>query len=130
LIQLLKAHRVSSGCWIGITTCKQNRRQAILEIEKTEKNSFQVYGFCKKKDKHEIGYGTGRYILDAGFTHVENNLTRYSIDDSKELDDDIIFEPLWERGVNGLLLTEPIFDIGSPENWLYTLQHFRLVSKS
>ena len=130
LVQLLKAYEISSSCWIGFTADKQNRRQATLKIEKTAKNISQVYGFCEQEHEQEIRYGTGRYILDVGLSYVDYNHKQRSLLDSKELDDDIVFEPLWEIGVMGLLLSEPIFDIGTPENWLYTLQHFSLDSKT
>jgi len=126
LIQLLQAYEVSSGCWIGLTAGKQNRRQAILELKTIGKNIFQVYGFCEEEYEQEVGYGTGRYILDSSIKYLDDNLTHESMQESEELDDDKVFELLWERGVKGLLLSEPIFDIGTPENWLYALQHFSL----
>ncbi len=129
LVQLLKAYKMTSGNWLGISNRKQNRRQAMLEIEMKQENSYQVHGFYNERNKQEVGYGNGRYILDDGLTYVADKTTHKSMQKSKELDDNEIFRLLWERGVKGLLLSEPIFDIGTPENWLNTLQNVGLTMR-
>jgi UTP-glucose-1-phosphate uridylyltransferase len=130
LVQLLNAYETFSSSCIGFTAEKQNRRQATLKIEKTAKSLYQVYEFSEQDREQQIGYGTGRYILDSGLRYLGDNFTHGSLQKSEELDDDKVFQPLFKKGIMGLLLSDPIFDIGTPENWLYTLQHFSLISKS
>lgn len=78
----------------------------------------------KKEHSQRIGYGTGRYILDLGLKYVGDYLSSMVSEDLKEVDDDKIFEPIWEYGVHGRMLSEPIFDIGTPTNWLHMMREF------
>lgn len=119
IIELRKAYEASPGCWIGLTANKQKRRQAILEIEKIGENTFHVNGFCKKQHTQRIGYGTGRYILGSGLDYFVDSLSQTGsgkANELNELDDDALFALLWDKGVQGTILDEPIFDIGTPEN--------------
>jgi len=124
LIQLRRAYENSSGCWIGLTKNKQNRRQAILQIEKVGGNVFRVCGFCSEKGVQMTGYGTGRYIIDSGLSYMGNYSSLLVSEDFKELDDDKIFELIWENGVFGIILSDPIFDIGTPTTWLDTITNY------
>jgi len=117
IIQLRRAYEGSPGCWIGLTANKQKRRQAVLEIRKIGQNIFYVNGFSKDKQWQYIGYGTGRYILASGLDYFVDSLSQTESLKTKELDDDALFAPLsWDKGVQGTVLDEPIFDIGTPEN--------------
>jgi UTP-glucose-1-phosphate uridylyltransferase len=122
--QLRKAYDHSPGCWIGLTETKQKRRQAILEIEKTNTAIFSIKGFSRETASNQIRYGTGRYILGTGLGYLNEYLLLSGIRKSEELDDDRVFEPLWEQGVRGIVLNEPIHDVGVPENWLRCLKEF------
>jgi UTP-glucose-1-phosphate uridylyltransferase len=124
IIQLCKAYEDSPGCWIGLTANKQKRRQAILEIEKIGENIFHVNGFCKKQHTQRIGYGTGRYILHSGLSYLGDYLPQVALQQSEEIDDDKILQPLWEKSMYGTMLSEPIFDIGIPTNWLCAVENF------
>ena len=117
IIQLRKIYEGSQGCWIGLTANKHDRRQAVLEIEKIGQNIFHVIGFRKDKSVQQVGYGTGRYILHSGLSYLGDYLPQVAIEQSEELDDDKILQPLCEQLVYGIMLSEPIFDIGSPANW-------------
>ena len=116
IIQLRRAYEGSPGCWIGLTANKQKRRQAVLEIEKIGENIFHVNGFRKDKSAQQIGYGTGRYILYSGLSYLGDYLPQVALQQTEELDDDKILQPLWEQLVYGIMLSEPIFDIGIPTN--------------
>ena len=116
IVQLCREYKKSSGNWIGLTANKQKRRQGILKIEKIKKNVFQIYGFCNKKRLQQIGYGTGRYILGSGLEYLIKPLSQRRPRKGKELDDTNVFSPLWDQGIRGTILHEPIFDIGTPEN--------------
>jgi len=124
IIQLRRAYEGSPGCWIGLTANKQKRRQAVLEIEKISENVFHVNGFLKDKSAQQIGYGTGRYILHSGLSYFGNKLPQVTLQQSEELDDTMILQPLWEQLVYGIMLSKPIFDIGIPTNWLHTMTNF------
>jgi UTP--glucose-1-phosphate uridylyltransferase len=123
IIQLRRAYEASPGCWIGLTTNKQKRRQAILEIEKIGENTFHVSEFRKDKSAQQIGYGTGRYILHPGLSYLGDYLPQVASQQSEELDDDKILQPLWEKSMYGTMLSEPIFDIGIPSNWLQSIRN-------
>lgn len=129
LVQLREVHESYSGCWIGLTREKQRRRQAILEIKIMEENVFQVCGFCKEKRAQHIGYGTGRYILGPGLGYLTDYLSRVETEGSEELGDDLLFESLWGHGVRGMVLSEPIFDIGTPINLFHSLAKLYEINK-
>lgn len=62
-------------------------------------------------------YGTGRYILGSGLDYFVDSLSQTESLKAEELDDDPLFAPLWwDKGVQGTVLDEPIFDIGTPDN--------------
>jgi len=124
IIQLRKIYEGSQDCWIGLTANKQKRRQAVLEIRKIGQNIFHVNGFRKDKSAQQIGYGTGRYILHPGLSYLGDYLPQVALQQSEELDDDKILQPLCEESMYGTMLSEPIFDIGSPANWLHTMTNF------
>ena len=124
IIQLRRAYEDSPANYIGLTANKHDRRQAVLKIRKTSQNIFQVYGFCKEKQEQHIGYGTGRYILYSGLSYLGDYLPQMALQQSEELDDDKILQPLWEQLMYGIMLSEPIFDIGKPTNWLHTMTNF------
>ena len=44
-----------------------------------------------------------------------------ALQQSEELDDDKILQPLWEKSMYGIMLSESIFDIGSPANWCQSI---------
>jgi len=121
IIQLRRAYEASPGCWIGLTANKQKRRQAVLEIEQVQGTISQVYGFCKDEPTHETGYGTGRYILDSGFEYLIDSLSQTGSGKANELDDDNLFAPLLNQGVKGIVLDDPILDVGTPENLCFAL---------
>ena len=116
MIQLRRVYEDSPGCWIGLTANKQDRRQAVLEVEKIGENKFCVVGFGNIERIQRIGYGTGRYIFGPGFDYFVDSLSQTESLKADELDDDALFAPLWDKGVRGTVLDEPIFDIGTPEN--------------
>ena len=122
IVQVRRAYDMCQGNWIGITERKQNRRQANLQVEEIGEKIFNVHGFLPQSTTHKIGYGTGRYILASGLSYLNDYLSHVKIEEAEELDDDKIFEPLWNQLVYGIVLSEPIFDIGTPKNWLYTLK--------
>ena len=124
IIQLRRAYEGSPASYIGLTANKHDRRQAVLEIEKIGENIFYVNGFRKDKSAQQIGYGTGRYILHSGLSYFGDYLPKVALQQSEELDDDKILQPLWEQLVYGIMLSEPIFDIGIPTNWLHTMTNF------
>jgi UTP-glucose-1-phosphate uridylyltransferase len=115
--QLRREYYSSPGCWIGLTETKQKRRQAILKVEKTGTTIFSVKGFSRETASKEIRFGTGRYILSTGLGYLNEYLLLSGIIKSEELDDDRVFEPLWKEGVRGIVLNEPIYDVGTPRNW-------------
>jgi UTP--glucose-1-phosphate uridylyltransferase len=115
--QLYRAFNKFPGCCIGITVNKQNRRQAIYKILKTEANLFKINGFAHENHSREIGYGTGRYILGSGLVYLTNPFCKNEQNTKKHLDDNIVFEPLFDKEILGIALKEPIFDIGNPENY-------------
>ena len=124
IIQLRRAYEGSPASYIGLTANKQDRRQAVLEIEKIGEDVFQVDGSGKKQHTQRIGYGTGRYILHSGLSYLGDYLPQVELQQSEELDDDKILQPLWEQLMYGIILSEPIFDIGIPTNWLRTIPKF------
>jgi len=124
MVQLIKTYERSPGSWVGLTNTKQKRRQAILEIEKIDNNVFRVKGFSQAKAAQQIRYGTGRYILASGLNYLGDYLSHVAKKNSEELDDDKIFEPLWKQLVYGIVLSEPIFDIGTTTNWVHTITKF------
>ena len=124
IIQLRRAYEASPGCWIGLTTNKQKRRQAILEIERIEEKVFRITGFKTNKRAQQVGYGTGRYILNSGLSYLSDYLPHVELQELEELDDDKVFDPLWNQLVHGIVLSEPIFDIGTPTNWLQAITKF------
>ena len=122
--QLRRAYDHSPGCWIGLTETKQKRRQSILEIEENNTPVFLVKGLSRGTTSKYRRYGTGRYILGTGLKYLNEYLSSLGIGKSEELDDDMVFEPLWKKGVYGILLKKPIHDVGVPENWLRCMQDF------
>ena len=124
IIQLRRAYENSPANYIGLTANKHDRRQAVLKIRKTGQNIFQVYGFCKEKQEQHIGYGTGRYILHSGLSYFGDYLPQVALQQSEELDDDKILQPLCEKSMYGTMLAEPIFDIGIPTSWVCTIANF------
>jgi UTP--glucose-1-phosphate uridylyltransferase len=122
--QLRKAYDRSPGSWIGLTEVKLKRRQSVLEVEKTDTMIFSVKGFSQETASKEIRFGTGRYILGTGLMYLQEYLLQQHIGKSEELDDDMVFEPLWEQGVHGILLKKPIHDVGILENWLRCVKEF------
>ena len=105
LIQLRNAYERCSGYWVGLTANKQKRHQAILEIETVEENLFKIHRFCKERETQQIGYSTGRYILDSGLTYLADYLSHVAMQESEEWNDDKVFEPLWEKGVTKIVLS-------------------------
>ena len=124
IIQLRRAYEASPGCWIGLTTNKQKRRQAILEIERTEEKVFRITGFQTNKQAQQVGYGTGRYILGSGLHYLEEYLSYAAMQKTAECDDDKLFALLSQQGLRAIVLSEPICDTGVPENWLCALPEY------
>ena len=122
MIQLRREYEWSPGIWIGLTESKQTRRQAILKLERMDDDRVLVRGPSRLRTERQIGYGTGRYILSCGLKHVKAHLSEAETLESKEFDDDKLFEPLWGRGVRGVALLEPIYDVGSPVNWAHSVR--------
>ena len=74
LIQLRRAYESFLGSWIGLTPNQHKRREAVLKTEKVKQGVFQTHGFYNEKNPYQIGYGTGRYILDSEFAKLINSL--------------------------------------------------------
>jgi UTP-glucose-1-phosphate uridylyltransferase len=110
-----------SVCWIGLTSKKHNRRQALFAIESLDMNIFRILGPYGDERTRRIGYATGRYILPNGLSHMEEIILQTEIQNGEELDDEIFFSYSLNKDVRGAILPEPIFDIGSPANWLLAL---------
>jgi len=117
LQKLCRAYETSSAFWIGLTHEKPNRRQMALAIESEGTIIFRIVGSNGQYTAEGSGYGTGRYILKTGLSHIERIVLQRDRKEGEELDDDLIFAPLWKQGVRGLRLPEPIYDLGAPENW-------------
>lgn len=115
--QLYNKYKKSPGCWIGITVKKQKRRQAIYDIMKTGTNIYRINGFSYENHSQKIGYGTGRYILDSGLVYLAHSFFKNEQNTKKQWDDKNVFEPLFGKEILGIVLNEPIFDIGTPENY-------------
>ncbi len=124
LQMLVQAWRQCPGTWIGLTEVKQaQRRQSSLAVAQVDRSVYEVKGFVSDRAAHsQILYGTARYILGEGLGYFHKYLIRVERKKTQELDDDQLFEPLWSRGVSGLLLPGPIDDVGTPENWLKALR--------
>ena len=122
MIQLRREYECSPGIWIGLTEFKQTRRQAILKLERIGNDKVFVRGPSQLGTEGQIGYGTGRYILSCGLNHLNDYPSRLENLGSKEFDDDKFFEPLWGRGVRGIALLEPIYDVGNPKNWAHCVK--------
>jgi UTP--glucose-1-phosphate uridylyltransferase len=122
--QLRKAFDHVPGSWIGLTQTKENRRQAALRVKETGTATFSVTGFSQETAPNQIRYGTGRYILGTGLMYLKEYMLQQQTGESEELDDDKVFEPVWEQGVHGMVLSEPVYDVGTPGNWLHTVQEY------
>jgi len=120
--KLKEAYESAPGTWIGLTETKQERSQSILEIQKNSDSSFMVTGYARGAQTLNIGFGTGRYILNSGSISRNRDLLQAEKTDAREMDDDKIFEPLWQQGVCGIVLPEPIYDVGTPLNWQHCIK--------
>jgi len=123
LVELCRAYKNSPGCWVGMTPRTDNRRQMPLRIEDDGKEGFRIAGPNSNASYRMTGYGTGRYILPKGFSHMQREISRQGKQSSQELDDDLFFASLWKQEVRGVFLSEPIYDVGSPINWCYAVLH-------
>jgi UTP-glucose-1-phosphate uridylyltransferase len=126
MILLCKAFKDSPGHWVGLTTKIPHRRHMTLSISIGRKNedSFNIYGPDREDRAQRVAYGTGRYILAHGFCYFTESLLRQTKRDGVEFDDDRLIEPLWNQTVHGIILPEPIYDVGTPQNWRSTITHF------
>ena len=122
--QISKAFEKHKSCWVGLTAKKKKQRQACIAIEKIEKNSLRVYGPVDQGFGDNVGYGTGRYILAHGFSHLDYNHFQSRSKEGQELEDSDIIAPLWGKDVRGIFLSEPIYDIGEPDNWSSAVSAF------
>ena len=93
----------------------------MYEIEKSDKEVFKIYGLFHAGSDAYVAYGTGRYILQFGFSHVEGNFFQSNNQDGAEFDDDLIITPLWIQNSKGTIVPEPIYDIGEYYNWCSTV---------
>jgi len=93
---LKEAYESAPGTWIGLTETKQERSQSVLEIQGISDSSFMVTGYARKGQNLNIGFGTGRYILCSESISKSRYLLQAEISDAQEMDDDRIFEPLWQ----------------------------------
>jgi UTP-glucose-1-phosphate uridylyltransferase len=125
LVQLHKAYQTYPGNWIGLISRQKNRRQIILEIERLEdEGCFLIHGPHTENSGFQIGYSTGRYILDADLDCISQNLIGKKFKKDQEVDDADLFTFLWAHGVRGIALDENIIDIGTPESFYHTLAKF------
>lgn len=60
----------------------------------------------------------------SGLTYLEEYLSHVDLQLSEVWDDAIVFELLWEKRVRGVVLSEPIHDIGAPINWFSALSEY------
>jgi len=111
----------SPGHWIGLTPGKERRRQMTVALMETDENTFRVRKVNPRASGQRIGYCSGRYVLAKGFSHIQKRLIEERRRNSKEFDDDSLFSPLWKHAVNGIMLPEPIYDMGTPENWSFAI---------
>ena len=110
------------GCWIGLTSKRHKYRQASFAGEKIGEKFFRIFGPCSQAYEQRIGYGTGRSILAHGFNHMQETFSHIKDQTDKEFDDDRVFAPLWnQQDVRGIILPEPIYDTGSPQNWFFAI---------
>ncbi len=116
MFQMCRAFLNHMCCWVGLMSKKQERVQAILAIEEIGDNSFRVHGLAGQQYDGLLAYGTGRYILANGFSHI-GEVYLQALNKREKLEDSDIFAPLWSQDVRGILLSEPIFDVGDPDNW-------------
>jgi len=130
--KLCKAFQDVFACWIGLSSKKDKQRQVSFAIEKIGENFFHILGPYSKECALRVGYGTGRSILPHGFSHMRETYFHTGNQNSEEFDDDRIFAPLWnQHDVRGITLPEPIYDIGSPQNWRFAISKlgFNLMSE-
>ena len=120
--KLWKAFQDVPSYWIGLTSKKEKQRQASFAIEKIGENFFHILGPYSKACALRVGYGTGRSIFAEGFSHMQESCFQTKSPNGKEFDDDQILAPLWnQQDVMGIILREPIYDIGSPQNWRFAI---------
>jgi UTP-glucose-1-phosphate uridylyltransferase len=117
ILQLCGLYERLSGCWLGLTAERQKRRQTIFAVEAAGEDTYYVLGPCQSVTRQTVAYGTGRYILDGGLEHFDPSLCFPDISSGRECDDSRLFAPLWSEGIGGVILAEPILDVGSPINW-------------
>jgi len=115
--QIFKAFQSFPCCWIGLTSKKQKRRQISLAAERVNKSVFRISGPYNQACVGKVRYGTGRYILANGLSHLKGTFSQVKNQNVEEFDDSYIFAPLWGQDIRGIMLSEPIYDIGIPENW-------------
>ncbi|MFC1849990.1 sugar phosphate nucleotidyltransferase [candidate division CSSED10-310 bacterium] len=121
IIQLCTMYEFIKGHLVGLTKNKQNRRQGVLKVKKIDSDIYHVQGSSSHISDDKIAFGTGRYIIENGFNHISKSKHHKMIQDSKDFDDDCFFKPLWQQNVKGIFLNEPIYDVGTPENWSQAL---------
>jgi UTP-glucose-1-phosphate uridylyltransferase len=107
--------------WIGLVKRQFKQHQASLsgKIVRGSKKKFQdrVYQVhYARSGERIIGYGAGRFIMP-GLDHLRSSVIRETV--SGEIDDNILFDHLWESGVYAVQLPLPIVDCGSPFNYRY-----------
>ena len=125
--KLCKAFQDVPSYWIGLTSKKEKQRQASFAIEKIGENFFHILGPYSKTYALRVGYGTGRSIFAEGFSHMQETCFQTKSPNGKEFDDDQILAPLWnQQDVMGIILPEPIYDIGSPQNWCFAISKLGL----
>ena len=122
--EICKAFQSFPGCWIGLASKNQERRQMPLAVKKINEVVYHISGPCDQECAEEVKYSTGRYILANGFSHIQDTFPQRKNQNSVEFDDDLIFVSLWNQDVRGIVLTEPIYDMGSPQNWRYAISQF------
>lgn len=121
IIQLCKAYQEDPSSLIGLTDDDQERRQAIFKVENKSASKYRICNVCNELRGDGVKYGTGRYILGEGILYASIRAFFNRVKNAEEVDDDVIFRLVVEKGAAGIVLCEPILDIGTPKNWVNAL---------
>jgi UTP--glucose-1-phosphate uridylyltransferase len=124
LARLRPAFEARHALWLGLAPRYPSRRQTRFSVQRTDGEMVRIFGICKKETAGNVAYGTGRYILPRGLMDI-NGTAQNLLIEREEIGDDQILECLWRQDTFGLELPGPIYDIGSPENWLVAKADFR-----
>lgn len=132
LSMLVAAFAAQPALWLGLAPGCAGRRQARYAIEPADGYRCRIAG-RSPRDSADLGYGTGRYILPAGWAGMSVYGTK---DGAGEFDDDQLIDGYGVDNAWALRLPGPIHDVGCPENWrkaiiqsteqLYALPNFPL----